>query len=99
MIIMMLIKKDRLNQINNNKNFTFNKIDIQIENYRKEVFSNNKIDKVVNLAAQAGVRYSIENPYAYIDSNLVGFLNIIECCRHNNIEGFIYASSSSVYGR
>jgi len=50
------------------------------------------------LAAQPGVRYSIENPYAYMNSNLVGFLNIIECCRHNNIEGFIYASSSSVYG-
>ena len=53
---------------------------------------------VVNLAAQPGVRYSIENPYAYMNSNLVGFLNIIECCRHNNVEGFIYASSSSVYG-
>jgi UDP-glucuronate 4-epimerase len=53
---------------------------------------------VVNLAAQAGVRYSIENPYAYMDANLVGFLNIIELCRHNNVEGLIYASSSSVYG-
>ena len=53
---------------------------------------------MVNLAAQAGVRYSIENPYAYMNSNLVGFLNIIELCRHNNVEGFIYASSSSVYG-
>ena len=57
-----------------------------------------KPNKVVNLAAQAGVRYSLENPYAYMDSNLVGFLNIIELCRHNDVEGLIYASSSSVYG-
>ena len=55
-------------------------------------------NKVVNLAAQAGVRYSIENPYVYMQANLVGFLNIIELCRHNKVEGFIYASSSSVYG-
>ena len=55
-------------------------------------------EKVVNLAAQAGVRYSIENPYAYLDSNLIGFVNILEMCRHHKGEGLIYASSSSVYG-
>jgi UDP-glucuronate 4-epimerase len=61
-------------------------------------FQSFKPKKVVNLAAQAGVRYSIVNPYAYLDSNLVGFINIIELCRNNDVEGFIYASSSSVYG-
>ena len=92
------LKKDRLNQISNNENFKFDKIDISDRQLLKDFFSNNKIDIVVNLAAQPGVRYSIENPYAYMNSNLVGFLNIIECCRHNNVEGLIYASSSSVYG-
>ena len=92
------LKKDRLNQISNNENFKFEKIDISDRQLLEDFFSNNKIDMVVNLAAQPGVRYSIENPYAYMNSNLVGFLNIIECCRHNNVEGFIYASSSSVYG-
>jgi len=61
-------------------------------------FKSFKPNKVVNLAAQAGVRHSIENPYAYMDANLVGFLNIIELCRYNDVEGLIYASSSSVYG-
>lgn len=63
-----------------------------------QLFRKEKFDKVVNLAAQAGVRYSIENPFAYINSNIVGFANIIEACRHNNIKHFIFASSSSVYG-
>ena len=58
----------------------------------------NSIDKVVNLAAQAGVRYSLENPNSYIDSNVLGFMNILECCRHYKFKGLIYASSSSVYG-
>ena len=62
------------------------------------LFSNQNIDIVCNLAAQAGVRYSIENPQAYIDSNINGFLNILECCRHSNIKKLVYASSSSVYG-
>ena len=92
------LKNARLKEINKHKNFTFKKIDISNREKLKECFSSFKINKVVNLAAQPGVRYSIENPYAYMDSNLIGFLNIIECCRHNNIEGFIYASSSSVYG-
>jgi len=64
----------------------------------ESAFDNFKPNKVVNLAAQAGVRYSIENPYAYLNSNLIGFINIIEMCRHKKVEGLIYASSSSVYG-
>jgi len=61
-------------------------------------FAEHKPDRVVNLAAQAGVRYSIENPYAYIDSNIYGFMNILENCRHNQVEHLVYASTSSVYG-
>ena len=64
----------------------------------KQLFEKEKFDKVCNLAAQAGVRYSLENPHAYINSNIVGFLNILECCRHNNVHHLAYASSSSVYG-
>jgi UDP-glucuronate 4-epimerase len=79
-------------------NFTFNKVDIADRESVTKAFTEFKPQKVVNLAAQAGVRYSIENPYAYMNSNLVGFLNIIELCRHNDVEGLIYASSSSVYG-
>jgi len=67
---------------------------VQIEN----LFANNEFDIVCNMAAQAGVRYSIENPYSYINSNIVGFINILECCRHHNIKHLVYASSSSVYG-
>ena len=63
-----------------------------------ELFKSQQFDVVCNLAAQAGVRYSLENPEAYVDSNIVGFLNILECCRHNNIKHLVYASSSSVYG-
>lgn len=64
----------------------------------EKLFKEEKFDKVVNLAAQAGVRYSITNPYAYLESNLIGFLNILECCRYNSIKHLVYASSSSVYG-
>ena len=64
----------------------------------EEVFAKHKPDRVVNLAAQAGVRYSLENPHAYVDANIVGFVNILEGCRHNGIEHLVYASSSSVYG-
>ncbi len=62
------------------------------------LFKSHSFDMVCNLAAQAGVRYSLENPEAYIDSNINGFLNILECCRHNNVKRLVYASSSSVYG-
>ena len=97
------LKHDRLrllfeySQANNN-NFIFEKIDIQNDNLLKSLFINHQPSKVVNLAAQAGVRYSLENPKAYINSNIVGFQNIIDCCKNFKIENFIYASSSSVYG-
>jgi UDP-glucuronate 4-epimerase len=92
------LKHARLDQLAPNKHFTFEKIDIADRESLTKAFIYFKPNKVVNIAAQAGVRYSIENPYAYMDANLVGFLNIIELCRHNNVEGLIYASSSSVYG-
>ena len=92
------LKHARLDQLKPYKNFTFEKIDIADRGPLTQSFKSFKPDKVVNLAAQAGVRYSIENPYAYMDANLVGFLNIIELCRHNEVQGLIYASSSSVYG-
>ena len=92
------LKIKRLNRLKQYKNFKFEKIDISNKKMISPVFNKFKPKKVINLAAQAGVRYSIENPYAYLDSNLVGFLNIIELCRENKTEGFIYASSSSVYG-
>ena len=92
------LKMARINKLDSYKNFIFKKTNIANKESITQIFKSFKPNKVVNLAAQAGVRYSIENPYAYMDSNLVGFLNIIELCRHNDVEGFIYASSSSVYG-
>ena len=92
------LKLKRLNQLKSYKNFKFKKIDISNRELISPIFNKFKPKKVINLAAQAGVRYSLQNPYAYIDSNLVGFLNILELCRQNKTEGFIYASSSSVYG-
>ena len=84
---------------NTHKNFSFIKLNIEDRINLPELFESNIFDKVVNLAAQAGVRYSIENPEAYVDSNVVGFLNILECCRSYNVKHLIYASSSSVYGQ
>lgn len=78
--------------------FHFVRMDVQNRVLLPKLFKTHKFDIVIHLAAQAGVRYSIENPEAYIDSNVVGFLNILECCRHNQIKHLIYASSSSVYG-
>jgi len=92
------LKLARLEQLKPYKNFNFEKVDISNRKSITQSFQLFNPNKVVNLAAQAGVRYSIENPYAYMESNLVGFLNIIELCRHNNVGGLIYASSSSVYG-
>jgi len=92
------LKHARLEQLKPYKNFIFEKINIADRKPLTKAFTDFQPNKVVNLAAQAGVQYSIENPYAYMDANLVGFLNIIELCRHNNVEGLIYASSSSVYG-
>ena len=93
-----VLKNARLEILKPYNNFTFQKVDISDRDSLKKSFQSFKPKKVVNLAAQAGVRYSIENPFAYLDSNLVGFLNIIELCRRGDVEGFIYASSSSVYG-
>ncbi|MEQ5729670.1 NAD-dependent epimerase [Providencia alcalifaciens] len=92
------LKKSRLKLINTLDNFYFTQLDISSEKNMEALFHNNKFDRVIHLAAQAGVRYSLENPHAYANSNLVGFLNILECCRNYNIEHLIYASSSSVYG-
>ncbi|GBD61287.1 Protein CapI [Tetragenococcus halophilus subsp. halophilus] len=91
------LKKDRLKSIGNN-NFTFYKLNLEDYEGLNQVFSDEQPSVVVNLAAQAGVRYSLENPHAYIDSNIVGFMNILECCRHYKVDNLIYASSSSVYG-
>jgi UDP-glucuronate 4-epimerase len=92
------LKEARLKILKSFDNYTH--IDEAIENRSaiEETFKVNKPNKVVNLAAQAGVRYSIKNPHAYVDSNIVGFLNILEGCRHNNVEHLVFASSSSVYG-
>ena len=92
------IKINRLEILKSYKNFKFEKVDISKREEITTPFNNFKPDKVINLAAQAGVRYSLKNPYAYIDSNIVGFINIIELCCQNDVSGFIYASSSSVYG-
>ncbi|MEH6651174.1 MAG: NAD-dependent epimerase [Motiliproteus sp.] len=95
------LKQARLQQLADNQNaslFRFVKIDLADTDAMASLFQSEKFDRVVNLAAQAGVRYSIENPRAYIDSNIVGFLNILEGCRHNGVEHLVYASSSSVYG-
>ncbi|WP_414045617.1 NAD-dependent epimerase [Macrococcus sp. 18KM445] len=91
------LKKDRLKMIGN-KNFKFYHCDLVNDTQLKSIFQIENIEIVINLAAQAGVRYSLENPHAYIDSNIVGFINILENCRHFNIKHLIYASSSSVYG-
>lgn len=83
----------------NLNSFQFIRLNLEDRKQLPKLFENQQFDKVVNLAAQAGVRYSIENPEAYIDSNIVGFANLLECCRNYGIKHFIYASSSSVYGQ
>ncbi|AFZ01134.1 NAD-dependent epimerase [Calothrix sp. PCC 6303] len=92
------LKKARLSQLNLNSNFKFQYLDLIDSLGISQLFQQEKFDCVVHLAAQAGVRYSLENPQAYIDSNLIGFTNILEACRHNQIKHLIFASSSSVYG-
>jgi UDP-glucuronate 4-epimerase len=92
------IKEARLARIVNYPNYTHLRIDLAERKAIEGAFTDHKPQRVVNLAAQAGVRYSIDNPMAYIDSNIVGFAHILEGCRHNNIEHLVYASSSSVYG-
>lgn len=92
------LKLDRLAQLAPHPAFSFKKLDVSDRPAMDSLFAKEKFDKVVHLAAQAGVRYSITNPYAYVDSNLVGFVNILEGCRHNAVQHLVYASSSSVYG-
>lgn len=92
------LKEARLNRIKNHPGFTEVRAGIHDRAAMDEVFKKYKPQRVVNLAAQAGVRYSIKNPYAYVDSNLLGFVNILEGCRHHDVEHLVYASSSSVYG-
>ena len=92
------LKEDRLKILESNSNYLHHRIDIKDRSKINQLFKKHKPRRVVNLAAQAGVRYSLVNPYSYIDSNLLGFANILECCRENNIEHLVYASSSSVYG-
>lgn len=92
------LKLARLTRIEHFDNFTFIKLDISDRDGIATLFANEKFDRVIHLAAQAGVRYSIENPMAYIDSNLTGMATILEGCRHNKVEHLVYASSSSVYG-
>lgn len=92
------LKKDRLNKIESYSNFTFANLDLIDRKAMEDLFVNNDFDVVVNLAAQAGVRYSLTNPHAYVDSNLVGFVNILEGCRHHKVKHLVFASSSSVYG-
>ena len=92
------LKLDRLKILLSNKNFKFEKIDITDALNLNKYFKIIKPDKVVNLAAQAGVRYSITDPNSYIQSNVVGFMNVLEACRYYDVKGLIYASSSSVYG-
>jgi UDP-glucuronate 4-epimerase len=92
------LKKDRLEQLTAKSNFSFHLLDLADREGIAQLFAQSSFDKVVNLAAQAGVRYSLKNPHAYVDSNLVGFVNILEGCRHTNVQHLVFASSSSVYG-
>lgn len=92
------LKYARLAQLENQANFTFIKMDLSDREGIANLFAENKFDLVLHLGAQAGVRYSLENPFAYIDSNVTGTLTILEGCRHHGIQHLIYASSSSVYG-
>ena len=92
------LKRDRLQQLQDRHNFTFHRLDLADRPGMAQLFRENDFDCVVNLAAQAGVRYSLQNPHTYIDSNIVGFLNILEGCRHHRVKHLVFASSSSVYG-
>jgi UDP-glucuronate 4-epimerase len=92
------LKQARLEQLNHREGFSFQKLDLADREGMNQLFAEGNFERVAHLAAQAGVRYSLKNPYAYLDSNLVGFLNILEGCRHSQIQHLVYASSSSVYG-
>jgi UDP-glucuronate 4-epimerase len=92
------LKEDRLKQLAPFPNFDFVKLDLADKAATSSLFQKERFERVVNLAAQPGVRYSLKNPHAYINSNIVGFLNVLEGCRNNSVEHLVYASSSSVYG-
>lgn len=92
------LKQNRLAQLKDKPGFSFYKLDLGDRPAIANFFTNHNFDVVVNLAAQAGVRYSLTNPHAYVDSNLVGFVNILEGCRHSRVKHLVFASSSSVYG-
>lgn len=92
------LKEDRLAILKQRNNFIFHKVDIKDKPSLDNIFETYRPDYVINLAAQAGVRYSITNPYSYVDSNLIGFMNILEACRNYPVKHLLYASSSSVYG-
>ncbi|MGB3204776.1 MAG: NAD-dependent epimerase [Crinalium sp.] len=92
------LKKDRLAQLQGKPGFSFHQLDLGDREGIANLFTEQNFDVAVNLAAQAGVRYSLKNPHAYIDSNIVGFTNILEGCRHSQVKHLVYASSSSVYG-
>lgn len=92
------LKKARLARNTPHKNYMDVRVDLENRSEIAKLFEKHKPNRVVNLAAQAGVRYSLENPHAYVDTNIVGFVNILEGCRHNGVEHLVYASSSSVYG-
>lgn len=92
------LKKKRLERLEAEERFSFVRMDLEDRDAMSALFVDEKFDIVVNLAAQAGVRYSLENPYAYIDSNISGFINVLEGCRHSKVGHLLYASSSSVYG-
>ncbi len=92
------LKQARLAQLEGRNGFNFAKIDLSDRSAMEDLFAREKFDRVIHLAAQAGVRYSIENPHAYVNSNLTGFINILEGCRHCDVQHLVYASSSSVYG-
>ncbi|PSQ92893.1 MAG: capsular biosynthesis protein CpsI, partial [Proteobacteria bacterium SW_6_67_9] len=92
------LKEDRLAYLTQRPGFTEARVDLADRDAVATVFEAHRFDRVIHLAAQAGVRYSLENPHAYVDSNLVGFTNILEGCRHAGVDHLVYASSSSVYG-
>jgi len=92
------LKRDRLTQLRQKARFTFQELDLADRERLPQLFTSEKFDVVINLAAQAGVRYSLTNPHVYVDSNIVGYVNVLEACRHSGVKHLVYASSSSVYG-
>ncbi len=92
------LKMSRLEVLEKKRRFAFKRVDLADRQAMNEIFDSNEFDAVLHLGAQAGVRYSIENPFAYIDSNITGTLTVLEGCRHHNVRHLVYASSSSVYG-